>query len=86
MTKALIVQGGWDGHEPKEVSEVLAGALRDNSVDVTVSDTLDAFKDEALMSDLDLIVPIWTMGAIEGDQVKPLLEAVKGGVGIAGFA
>ena len=84
MKKALVVQGGWEGHEPKPVSEILAAALTDNDVDVTVSDTLDAFKDEGLMKDLDLIVPIWTMGQIEGDQLTPLLEAVKGGCGIAG--
>ena len=84
MKKALVVQGGWEGHEPKPVSEILAAALKDNDVDVTVSDTLDAFRDETLMKDLDLIVPIWTMGQIEGDQLTPLLEAVKGGCGIAG--
>lgn len=84
MKRALIVQGGWEGHEPKEVSEILAAALEENGVDVTVSDTLDAFKDEAVMKGLDLIVPVWTMGQIEADQLKPLLEAVRGGCGIAG--
>ncbi len=83
--KALIVQGGWDGHEPKPVSEILATVLQESGVDVTVSDTLDAFTDEALMKDLDLIVPIWTMGDIQADQLKPLLAAVQGGCGIAGL-
>ena len=84
MKKALVVQGGWEGHEPKGVSEILAGALTENGVEVTVSDTLDALKDEALMRDLDLIVPIWTMGDIQADQLTPMLDAVRGGVGIAG--
>ncbi|MEN8163993.1 MAG: ThuA domain-containing protein, partial [Acidobacteriota bacterium] len=33
---------------------------------------------------LALIVPIWTMGSIEKDQLSPLLEAVQSGVGLAG--
>jgi len=84
VSKALIVQGGWDGHEPKQVSEVFAQSLQSKGFEVTVADTLDAFKDEALMTDLSLIVPVWTMGNIQGDQLAPLLEAVKSGVGIAG--
>ena len=84
MKKALIVQGGWDGHEPKPVSQILAKALRANGVKVTVSDTLDAFKDPKLMKDLDLIVPIWTMGDIAGDQLAGMLDAVQNGCGIAG--
>lgn len=81
--KALIVQGGWDGHQPKEVSELLGGQLRENGFEVTISDTLDAFKEHDL-TQLDLIVPIWTMGKIEKEQLLPVLEAVKGGVGLAG--
>lgn len=83
MKKALIVQGGWDGHQPKEVSELLGGQLRQHDFDVTISDTLDAFKEHDL-TQFDLIVPIWTMGKIEKEQLLPVLEAVKGGVGLAG--
>ena len=81
--KALIVQGGWDGHEPVQVSELLGSQLRQNGFDVTIADTLDAFKEHDL-TQLDLIVPIWTMGKIEKEQLQPVLEAVKGGVGLAG--
>jgi len=84
MKRALIVQGGWQGHEPKQVSEVLARALRENGFEVEVSDTLDSFKDEERLRSLDLIVPEWTMGTIEREQLPPLLAAVRSGVGIAG--
>lgn len=84
MKKALIVQGGWLGHEPKEVSDILAGALRENGFEVTISDTLDSFRNLDALEALDLIVPEWTMGSIERGQLQPLLEAVQGGVGIAG--
>jgi uncharacterized protein len=83
--KALIVWGGWDGHQPKLVAEIFARVLREEKFDVEVSDTLDAFKDEAKVTGLNLIVPVWTMGKIEGPQVNPILKAVKDfGVGIAG--
>jgi len=84
VKRALIVQGGWQGHEPEQVAEILAGALRKNGFEVEVSDTLDAFKDEEALKSLDLIVPEWTMGTIEQDQLQPLLAAVRSGVGIAG--
>ncbi len=84
MKKALIVQGGWEGHSPAIVADILARQLRKNDFEVTISDTLDAYKDPNL-SNLDLIVPNWTMGKIEQDQLKPLLEAVRGGVGLAGL-
>ena len=84
MSSALIVQGGWDGHEPGPVSEILAEALRGHDFEVEISDTLDSFRDQARLEALDLIVPIWTMGAIEGGQLNPLLAAVRSGTGIAG--
>jgi len=84
MKKALIVWGGWDGHQPKEVGEIFAQLLRKEQFEVVVSDTLDAYKDAELMASLDLIVPVWTMGTIEQDQLRPLLDTVKAGCGIAG--
>ncbi len=84
MKRALIVRGGWLGHEPMEVSEILGAALKRHGFQVEFAETLDVFKDEAKMANLDMIVPIWTMGTIERDQLKPLLDAVRNGTGIAG--
>lgn len=85
MASALIVWGGWNGHQPKEVAEVFRGILAGEGFAVEVRDTLDAFKDEGKLMGLDLIVPIWTMGEISPEQEKPVLKAVReGGVGIAG--
>ncbi|MDO8684220.1 MAG: ThuA domain-containing protein, partial [Armatimonadota bacterium] len=50
-----------------------------------VSDTLDAFTDADKMNSLDLVVPIWTCGQINGEQAGGLLNAVRGGVGIGGW-
>jgi len=83
--KALIVYGGWQGHEPEQVARILAGALTEHGVAVELSDSLDALCDEQKLLDLDLIVPEWTMGTIEKEQLHPLLRAVEQGVGLAGL-
>jgi type 1 glutamine amidotransferase len=83
--RALIVQGGWEGHQPKEVSEILAGLLREKNFQVEIFDTLDCFLDEERLKATDLIVPCWTMGTIKPEQLNPLLTAVKSGTGIAGL-
>jgi len=83
--KALIVWGGWDGHEPEQVAEILRAGLAGKGFAVEVSDTLDAYQTHGdALKTLDLIVPLWTMGTIKGEQANPLLEAVKSGVGLGG--
>jgi type 1 glutamine amidotransferase len=85
MKKALVVWGGWDGHEPKQCADIFAPWLETQGYQVEVRDTLDAYLDEAKMKALDLIVPIWTMGEITKEQRKGLLDAVASGVGLAGW-
>ena len=85
MKKALMVWGGWEGHEPKQCVDVFAPFLRDNGFDVEISDTLDAYLDEEKMQQLSLIVPVWTMGSITGEQEAGLLKAVESGVGLGGW-
>lgn len=85
MKKALIVWGGWEGHEPKLCTEVFAPLLREREFDVTISDTLDIYLNTEFMVALDLVVPVWTMGAITREQEKGLLNAIASGVGIAGW-
>lgn len=85
MKKALIVWGGWDGHEPKQCADFFVPFLRDNGYAVTVADNLDVYCDAAGMHSLSLIVPIWTMGTITAEQEKGLLTAVAAGAGLAGW-
>lgn len=83
--QALIVWGGWDGHQPKEVSEIFRRVLSEDGFDVELSNTLDSFNDEQKLRQLDLIVPVWTFGSLSNDQQNALCAAVRdGGVGIAG--
>jgi type 1 glutamine amidotransferase len=84
MTKALIVFGGWEKHDPEGMAQLLDEQLRKNQVEVTLSNSLDVFKDFNLNL-FDLIVPVWTMETIAPEYLDPLLTAVKNGVGIAGL-
>ncbi|MFF2094232.1 ThuA domain-containing protein [Paenibacillus sp. NPDC058174] len=84
MRKALIVWGGWDGHQPKEVAGIFQEVLEKEGFEVEVSDTLEAFADGEKLKALDLIVPVWTMGKIENHLVDNVSAAVQSGVGLAG--
>lgn len=82
--KALIVWGGWEGHQPREVAEIFREILVKEDFDVEVSDSLDAFLEVEKLQQLKLIVPVWTMGKITQEQLQPVMAAVEAGVGIAG--
>jgi type 1 glutamine amidotransferase len=82
---ALMVWGGWEGHEPRQCVEKVAPVLEGEGFAVEISDSMDVYDDGDKMQALDLVVPCWTMGEIAPEQEKGLLEAVKGGVGIAGW-
>ncbi len=83
--KVLMVWGGWDGHEPKQTTEIFADVLDGEGFEVVLSDTMDSYKDADLMQSLSLIVPCWTMGTIDGEQNQGLMQAVEQGVGLAGW-
>ena len=83
--KALIVWGGWSGHEPDRVADFFNEILQAEGFETEVSNTLDAFCDESKLFGLNLIVPIWTMGEISPEQRNPVSKAVsEHGVGLAG--
>jgi uncharacterized protein len=85
VKSALIVCGGWEGHEPEKCADIFVPFLREKGYEVEISRTLDSYLDEEKMSSLDLVVQVWSMGEITGEQERGLLEAIKGGVGFAGW-
>jgi uncharacterized protein len=85
MKKALVCWGGWDGHEPRQTTEVFLPFLASQGYDVRVEDNMAAYADEEYMKSVDLIVPCFTMAGIEGPQEQGLLSAVRNGAGIAGW-
>ncbi len=85
MKSALIVWGGWEGHEPKQCADIFAPYLEKQGFEVRIADTLDVYLEEDYLDALSLIVPVWTMGEITREQEQGLLAAVDSGVGIAGW-
>jgi hypothetical protein len=84
MKKALIVWGGWDGHQPELVAGIYRELLEAQDFAVDVSNTLESFADADRLLEYDLIVPNWTMGQISKKYVHNVSRAVQAGVGLAG--
>ena len=85
MKKVIFVWGGWEGHQPKETTEIFSEIMKKEGYDVEVYNTLDIFLDKEKMDSVNLIVITWTMGKLTTEQTKGLLDAVSSGVGIAGW-
>jgi hypothetical protein len=82
--KALIVWGGWDGHEPQLVAERFGRYLESRGFEAATEASLDALLDRERLMALDLLVPIWTMGELPKEHTEVVVEAVGSGVGLAG--
>jgi len=83
MRTALIVYGGWAGHDPEECAALYRRWLHEDGFTVRMATETSAFADPDLAS-LSLIVPIYAMGKIEKAEAQSLAAAVEGGVGLAG--
>jgi len=84
MKTALIFWGGWDGHEPRQVSERFGKLLEKNGYQVEIYDNQECLDDLERLKSLDLIIPCWTMGEIASQRSKNVALAVASGVGLAG--
>ncbi|MCB8881457.1 ThuA domain-containing protein [Acidisoma cellulosilytica] len=84
MREALIVWGGWAGHEPEQCAAVVADLLQEAGFKTYLENTTEAFADPSI-AELSLIVPIFTMSKIEKEELDNLTRAVQGGAGLAGF-
>lgn len=83
MREAMIVWGGWDGHDPEECAAIYKRWLHEDGFSVRVETETSAFADPAI-ADLSLIVPIFTMSKMEKEEEENLCKAVENGVGLAG--
>lgn len=83
--KVLFVYGGWDGHEPKLCRDLFVPWMLSEGAIVYTFSNLDCYTDSDLMSKVDLIVQIVTQSNISNEQERGLLDAIKRGVGIAGW-
>ena len=85
MKRALFVAGGWPGHEPQACADRFAARLHEQGFAAEIADSLDVLLDAGRLRDLDLIVPVWSMGALTAEQERGLLTAARNGTGVAGW-
>ena len=85
MRRALVVRGGWDGHEPVAATDRFRPFLADCGFRVQVSDDLAVYADPETMASVDLVVQCWSIGRITEPQARGLAAAVRRGAGLAGW-
>jgi type 1 glutamine amidotransferase len=83
--KALIVRGGWDGHQPVETTELFIPFLEANGFEVRIEDTTAIYADADYLATVDLIVQSNTMTTIEKEEFEGLRSAIEAGTGFAGW-
>jgi type 1 glutamine amidotransferase len=82
---ALVVRGGWDGHQPVEATDRFIPFLKGNGYSVRVEDSPKIYGDTEYMAGVDLIMQCMTMSTIERDEFEGLRTAVEHGTGLAGW-
>jgi type 1 glutamine amidotransferase len=83
--KALILCGGWDGHEPEQITGRFGDFLRAEGFEVAVERDVEVLGSVERLKALDLFVPVWTMAKeLPKPFFEPLAEAIGSGVGMAG--
>jgi type 1 glutamine amidotransferase len=83
--EALIVRGGWDGHQPVATTELFRGFLEKHGFTIRVASTFDVYADHDALAAADLIIQCWTRGGLTAEQEDGLIERVRAGAGFAGW-
>ena len=85
MKNALVVRGGWFGHQPVETTEVFIPFLEANGYEVRVEESPAIYADRTYMASVDLIQQTNTMNVIEKEEFQGLQDAIINGAGFAGW-
>ncbi len=85
MRRALVVRGGWDGHQPVAATELFLPFLREQGFEVDVHETNEVYADAEVMAATDLVVQSVTMSSIGHDELGGLRGAVEAGTGLVGW-
>lgn len=85
MRQALVVRGGWDGHQPRETTDAFIPFLDEHGFSVRVEESSGVYADTAYLEGVDLIVQCNTMNAIEPSALAGLISAVRHGTGLVGW-
>ncbi len=80
----MIVRGGWDGHQPVEVSLAFKKLLKAEGFEVDIYEDLNVFENLENIMKCSIIIPVYTMSEIKPEYVQNICTAVEQGVGFAG--
>jgi type 1 glutamine amidotransferase len=83
--RALIVRGGWPGHDPVGATDLFRPFLEASGFTVRVEDSPAPYADTEAMAATDLVLQCISMGEITDEQVQGLRTAVANGTGLAGW-
>lgn len=83
--RALVVRGGWDGHEPEQTTDSVIPFLEANGFEVRVEEGTAVYEDAETMAATDLVVQVNTMNTITNGELAGLIGAVVAGTGMAGW-
>lgn len=85
MKRALILTGGWEGHQPEVFAARLAAALAAQGIEAHSVSSLEALDTPESLRPWDIIIPNWTMGELTPDQTAHLSAAIRDGKALAGM-
>ena len=83
--RALVVRGGWDGHQPEAATDLFVPFLREQGFEVEIEKDNEVYADAARMAEVDLVLQSMTMSQISGPAFAGLRSAVEAGTGLAGW-
>jgi type 1 glutamine amidotransferase len=82
---ALVVRGGWDGHQPVETTNLFLPFLERNGYAVRVEESTEVYADATVMAGTDLVVQCVSLSEITSEQLSGLSAAVVAGTGLTGW-
>lgn len=85
MKQALVVRGGWDGHQPIETTDIFIPFLEQNGFKVRIENSPAIYADAEFMACVDLIQQTNTMNTIENEEFAGLQAAIVNGAGFGGW-
>ncbi|MFQ3669988.1 MAG: ThuA domain-containing protein [Verrucomicrobiia bacterium] len=84
VKRALLLAGGWQGHQPEAVARLFSQALAQQGFHTQIETSLDILDDLQTLASLHVLIPCWTMGTLSAPKTANLTTAVRNGLGLAG--
>jgi hypothetical protein len=85
VRRALVVRGGWEGHQPTEATDLFIPFLEANGFEVRIESSAEVYADDDDLATVDLIVQANTQSTIDDAALAGLRRAVERGTGLGGW-